>query len=488
MLVILGNQLFAPEHLAAAESKHVFMAEDRDLCTYVRHHQQKLVLFLSAMRSYADELSGSGFQVTYHHLESSVGLTYEKKLEEALKQTGATSFEHFEIEDKPFERRLVDFAKRNGLTRRVLQSPMFTCSRETFAAFAADKSRLMMADFYKQQRRDLDVMVDADLKPVGGQWSFDADNRKKLPRTLQPPKITWSSSNSHTQDVTELVAQEFSDHPGDAGEFRWPTTRRQAREWLAEFVTTRLPDFGPYEDAISTRSATVFHSVLSPCLNLGLLTPLEVINAVLTRADDVPIQSLEGFVRQVIGWREFVRGVYQQHSDQQDTTNFWGHERELPASWYDGTTGIPPLDDTIRTALRLGWTHHIPRLMVLGNLMTLCEIRPASAHRWFMEMFIDSSEWVMGPNVYGMGLFSDGGIFATKPYICGSNYLLKMSDYKKGPWCDIVDGLYWRFIDKHREFFQGNPRLALMPRALDRLDAARRSRIFEEAERFLEQD
>ncbi|MGI9202023.1 MAG: cryptochrome/photolyase family protein, partial [Woeseiaceae bacterium] len=402
-------------------------------------------------------------------------------------QAGATSFEHFEIEDKPFERRLVDFAKRNGLTRRVLQSPMFTCSRETFSAFAADKSRLMMADFYKQQRRDLDVMVDADLKPVGGQWSFDADNRKKLPRTLQPPEITWSSSSSHTQDVTELVAQEFSDHPGDAAEFRWPTTRRQAREWLADFVTTRLPDFGPYEDAMSTRSATVFHSVLSPCLNLGLLTPMEVIDAVLTRADEVPIQSLEGFVRQVIGWREFVRGVYQQHSDQQDTTNFWGHERELPASWYDGTTGIPPLDDTIRTALRLGWTHHIPRLMVLGNLMTLCEIRPVSAHRWFMEMFIDSSEWVMGPNVYGMGLFSDGGIFATKPYICGSNYLLKMSDYKKGPWCDIVDGLYWRFIDKHREFFQGNPRLALMPRALDRLDDTRRAHIFAAAERFLEQ-
>ena len=148
---------------------------------------------------------------------------------------------------------------------------------------------------------------------------------------------------------------------------------------------------------------------------------------------------------------------------------------------------VPPLDDAIRTAQRLGWTHHIPRLMVLGNLMTLCEIRPSSAHRWFMEMFVDSSEWVMGPNVYGMGLFSDGGIFATKPYICGSNYLLKMSDYKKGPWCEIVDGLYWRFIDKHREFFSGNPRLALMPRALDRLDSERRTRIFFAAEAFLEQ-
>jgi len=182
-----------------------------------------------------------------------------------------------------------------------------------------------------------------------------------------------------------------------------------------------------------------------------------------------------------------VRGVYQEFGDRQDKSNFWSHEREMTATWYDGSTGIPPLDDAICAAQRLGWTHHIPRLMVLGNLMTLCEIRPASAHRWFMEMFVDSSEWVMGPNVYGMGLFSDGGIFATKPYICGSNYLLKMSDYGKGPWCDVVDGLYWRFIDKHREFFGGNPRLALMPRALDRLDGARRSRIFAAAEDFLRQ-
>ena len=320
-----------------------------------------------------------------------------------------------------------------------------------------------------------------------GEWSFDADNRKKLPRNVQPPEMVWTTPGAHEKDVIELVRREFKDHPGDAREFCWPTTRSQAREWLDDFVANRLDDFGPYEDAISSRSVTVFHSVLSPCLNLGLLTPREVIDAALVRVDEVPVQSLEGFVRQVIGWREFVRGVYRNYSEQQDASNFWSHEREMSPSWHDGTTGILPLDDAIRTAQRLGWTHHIPRLMVLGNLMTLCEIRPSSAHRWFMEMFVDSSEWVMGPNVYGMGLFSDGGIFATKPYICGSNYLLKMSDYKKGPWCEIVDGLYWRFIDKHREFFSGNPRLALMPRALDRLDSERRTRIFAAAEAFLEQ-
>ena len=487
MLVVLGNQLFSPEHLPAAKTTPVFMAEDLGLCTYVRHHQQKIVLFLAAMRSYADELEESGYQVTYHRLDSSGTESYEQKLEAAMRDHGATCIQHFEIEDKPMENRLVDFANRNGFDRDELPSPMFTCSRDTFSTFASNKSRLLMGDFYKQQRRSLDVLVGADSQPLGGQWSFDADNRKKLPRNVQPPEVAWETPGAHENEVIELVRREFNDHPGDAREFGWPTTRKQAREWLDDFVTNRLGDFGPYEDAISSRSATVFHSMLSPCLNLGLLTPREVIDAALARVDDVPMQSLEGFVRQVIGWREFVRGIYRNYSELQDATNFWSHEREMLPSWHDGTTGIVPLDDAIHTAQRLGWAHHIPRLMILGNLMTLCEIRPSSVHRWFMEMFVDSSEWVMGPNVYGMGLFSDGGIFATKPYICGSNYLLKMSDYKKAPWCDIVDGLYWRFIDKHREFFSGNPRLALMPRALDRLDSGRRTRIFAAAEAFLEE-
>ena len=487
MLVVLGNQLFSPGHLPPAKTTPVFMAEDLGLCTYVRHHQQKIVLFLAAMRSYADELEKAGYQVTYHRLDIADTTSYEQKLEAALKDCGATSIQHFEIEDKPMENRLVEFARRNGFDRDELPSPMFTCTRDTFSTFANNKSRLLMADFYKQQRRRLDVLVGADSQPLGGQWSFDADNRKKLPRDVQPPEVIWTAPGAHEKEVIDLVRREFGDHPGDATEFGWPTARSQAREWLDDFVANRLGNFGPYEDAISARCVTVFHSVLSPCLNLGLLTPRELIDAALARVDEVPMQSLEGFIRQVIGWREFVRGVYRNYSEQQDTANFWSHEREMSSSWSDGTTGIPPLDDTIRTAQRLGWTHHIPRLMVLGNLMTLCEIRPSSAHRWFMEMFVDSSEWVMGPNVYGMGLFSDGGIFATKPYICGSNYLLKMSDYRKGPWCDIVDGLYWRFIEKHREFFSSNPRLALMPKALDRLDSERRTRIFRAAEAFLEQ-
>ena len=486
VLVILGNQLFPLEHLPPPGEARVFMAEDLGLCTYVRHHQQKIVLFLAAMRTYADELRSAGYDVDYAHLDSQDSSDYEAKLKKQLHASDTDELLHFEIEDKAMERRLIEFTASQNLERKELQSPMFLSTRDDFAAFAKDSRRLLMGEFYKQQRRRHGILVDDEGKPHGDHWSFDADNRKKLPKNTEPPAIDWAASTDHVKEVAALVAAEFADHPGNAADFRWPTTREQALHFLDQFIEERLEQFGPYEDAMTTRSSTVFHSVLSPCMNLGLLTPAEIIDKVMERADEIPLQSLEGFVRQVIGWREFVRGIYRTFSDEQDRSNFWSHDRALTDAWSDGTTGIPPLDDTIRSVQKLGWAHHIPRLMVLGNLMTLCEIRPRVAHDWFMEMFIDSSEWVMGPNVYGMGLFSDGGIFATKPYICGSNYLLKMSDYKKGPWCDIVDGLYWRFIDKHREFFAQNPRLALMPRALDRLDGDRRTRIFEAAEGFLQ--
>ncbi len=487
MLVILGNQLFPSKFLPAAETTPVYMAEDVGLCTYVKHHQQKIVLFLAAMRAYADELTEAGYKVIYHRLDVDDTRSYEERLAVALDEQHATEIVHFEVEDKAMERRLLSFADDRGLERTELPSPMFLTTRDEFREFADGKSGLRMADFYRSQRRRLDVLVDVDGGPVSGRWSFDEENRKKLPQSVTPPDIGWADASEPVQELIDLVQKHFSDHPGDATQFCWPTTRAEAQHWLKDFVQHRLEQFGPFEDAMSSRSATVFHSVLSPYLNLGLITPDEVVEAAMDRREAVPLQSLEGFVRQLIGWREFVRGVYQEYSERQDDSNFWSHERELTPAWYDGSTGIVPLDDTINAAQQRGWVHHIPRLMVLGNLMTLAEIRPSSAHRWFMEMFVDSSEWVMGPNVYGMGLFSDGGIFATKPYICGSNYLLKMSDYKKAPWCDTVDGLYWRFIDKHRRFFSENPRLALMPKALDRLDGKRRTRIFDAAETFLQE-
>ena len=417
-MVVLGNQLFPPGCLDDCRDAVIFMAEDVGLCTYVRHHQQKIVLFLAAMRSYADELREAGFDVRYFPLDVNGDAdeeAYEDRLACVLNELECTELVHFEIEDKAMEERLADFCEQRSVERTELQSPMFLTPRDDFERFADGRSRLLMGDYYRRQRKRTGILVDGDGEPEGGKWSFDEANRKKLPKDVKPPEIAAATHTSHVEDVIDIVERRFDDHPGEAADFWWPTTREQARDWLQDFLDARLAQFGPYEDAISERSATVFHSALSPSLNIGLLTPGEVIDAVLDRhaSGDLPIESIEGFVRQVLGWREFVRGVYRVHGDEQESANFWDHERELTDDWYEGTTGIVPLDDAIKTSLRLGWAHHIQRLMVIGNLMTLCEIRPAAAWRWFMELYVDSSEWVMGPNVYGMGIFSDGGLFAT---------------------------------------------------------------------------
>jgi deoxyribodipyrimidine photolyase-related protein len=489
---ILGNQLFAPAHLPPPdEVGTIFMAEDRHLCTYVRHHQQKIVLFLAAMRHYAQALREAGYEVVYRRLDDEDGdESYVERLGACLDACGVDRVIHFEVEDRPFEQQLEEFFGTREVEVQTLASPMFLCSRERFAQYLEGVKRPFMAEFYRQERRRLGILLDEDGEPVGGQWSFDTDNRRRLPKDQDLPEVRARRPDEITAEVIDLVAREFSGHPGDAARFWLPVTRRQALAWLNTFVDERLALFGPFQDALTTRSPTVFHGVLAPLLNLGLITPADVVERVeQAHADnpDLPLQSVEGFVRQIIGWREFVRGIYRHYGEQQAASNHWNHSRRLTDDWYAGTTGIPPLDDSIRDVVRLGWVHHIPRLMVFGNLMTLCEIEPRQVHDWFMEMFVDSSDWVMGPNVYGMGIFSDGGVFATKPYICGSNYLLKMSDYRKGDWCDVVDGLYWRFIARHREQFLRNPRLSMMARTLDRMKEARREHLFAAAEAFLEE-
>ena len=489
VLLVLGNQLFPPAELPGPEGTLVFMAEDIGLCTDHRHHQQKLVLFLAAMRHYADELQKRGYRVDYHRLDRAAPPLLEK-LKTTLEACNASELVHFEIVDRPFRRRFDAFAGELGVELRTLPSPMFLCSRERFRGYMDAMKRPFMAEFYSRERRRLGILVEADGQPEGGKWSFDADNRKRLPREIEPPALPQPRRSEHVGAVVELVRREFPDHPGDARDFAWPVTRRQALHWLNDFLQHRFADFGAYEDAISQRSDTIFHSLLSPALNLGLLTPGEVVDRALERAaaDDVAMNSLEGFVRQVIGWREFMRGIDDMYGERQAAANFFGHQRELAATWWRADTGIPVLDDTIAGALRHGWNHHIQRLMVIANVMNLAGIHPHAAYRWFMEMYVDSSDWVMGPNVYGMGLFSDGGIFATKPYICGSNYLLKMSDYPRGDWCDELDGLYWGFVERHRAFFAANQRLSMMVRALDKLSAERRGRIGAAAGAFIERN
>jgi deoxyribodipyrimidine photolyase-related protein len=489
LFLVLGNQLFAPEHLAGHEHARFLMAEDLGLCTYARHHQQKIVLFLAAMRHHRDALRDRELDVHYTELTDPLGdAPYEDKLDAHLKQHPADELISFEIEDRPFAARIDAYAEQRGLRRTILPSPMFLTPRDEFAAYLKQaKGKPFMARFYQRQRTRLGILLDEDGGPVGGKWSFDHDNRRRIPRDIELPELPTPARTEHVDAVIELVRDRFPDHPGDANDFWLPVTRRSALAWLRRFLEERLELFGDYEDAMTRRDPFLFHSVLTPMLNLGLITPAECIERALAVAEDADtrLNSLEGFVRQIIGWREFIRGVDHHFGEQQHERNFFGAERRLTDAWFTGETGIDPLDHTIRTALRWGWTHHIERLMVAGNLMTLCGIHPHEAYRWFMELYVDSSDWVMGPNVYGMGIFSDGGIFSTKPYICGSNYILKMSDESKGDWCETMDGLYWSFIARHRAFFESNPRLSMMPRMLDKLADDRRDRIFGKAGAFI---
>ena len=301
------------------------------------------------------------------------------------------------------------------------------------------------------------------------------------------PKLQNVQKSRYHNAIIGIIEKYFSDHPGKLTNFWFPVTRTDAENHLEVFLSERISQFGTYEDAMVENTNFLFHSCISPLLNLGLLTPQYVIERTtdISNKLSIPLNSLEGFLRQVIGWREFIRGIYQEKSEVQEAENFWNHNKSLSKSWYEGTTGIEPLDDCIKTTLSDGYIHHIPRLMILSNLMNLCEVHPKSIYQWFMEMYIDSSEWVMVPNVYGMATYSDGGLMSTKPYTCASSYILRMSNYRKGDWCDIVDGLYWRFLAKNRSFYDKNARLALHTRSLDRMSIERKETIFKKAELFI---
>ena len=484
--IILGNQLFPTKYFNSTEE--IFMAEDYGLCTHYCYHKHKIILFLAAMRDFAAQLAKKDFSVHYQQLSAETeNISYFEALKQMLKKVGSSSIKIYEIEDKFFESAIISFCEENKISLSIEKTPAFLTSRYEFEEYLSSVKSPFMKTFYERQRKKYDVLME-EGEPLGGKYSFDDENRKKLPKKIDPPVLKKIEDSPILKEVKELVETLFTKHPGKSADFWLPISRSGALSWLKDFLDQRFANFGPYEDAITDRSDVVFHSVLSPLINLGLLTPREVLDRVLSFAEEkaIPIASVEGFVRQLIGWREFVRGIYQNYSEKQETTNFWKHSRKLNDCWYEATTDLPPLDNALEKAIRLGYNHHIERLMIISNCMLLCEVDPKEAHRWFMEMYVDSSDWVMGPNVYGMAQFSDGGIFATKPYICGSNYIRKMSYYPKGDWCDVMDGLYWSFIDKRRDFYAGNHRTRMMIPLLDKLDIERRDRIFSAAEKFKE--
>jgi len=484
LFLILGNQLFPHKHLRKYKDSTIFMCESFDLCTFQKHHKLKLILFLSSMRSYADELKKNKFKVNYIDLKKDFKISYEKKLENFIKKNKFEELISFEIEDKFFEKKISTLCKKNKIKLTFIQSPMFLNSRDEFKNYLSKTKKPFMANFYKIARAKTDILIENN-KPKGGKWSFDEDNRKKLPKDIKIPEMITAKETKHTKVLKQQINTIFKNHPGEVDNFWLPTTYDDAVKWLDYFIIKKFNLFGDYEDAVDTNNNFLFHSVLSPMINLGLLTPDLIIERVRKVENKIKINSYEGYIRQIIGWREFIRGIYQNYDQQLEENNFFQHKNSLTKKWYDGTTGLDPLDHSIKNAQKYGYTHHIERLMVLCNIMNLCEIKPNEVYKWFMEMFVDSSDWVMSPNVYGMGLFSDGGIFSTKPYICGSSYFMKMMNFKKGNWNDIMDGLYWRFINKNRKFFQSNPRLNMMVNIYDKMNTERKNHIIKKANQFI---
>ena len=489
LFIILGNQLFPLKYTESYKSDHIFfMAEDYGLCTYEKHHKKKLLLFLSSMRSYADELKAKKYNLIYKNIASKeFELSYVEKIKKIIKEKNIKEVSFFEIEDKNFEKQFLSFMKKSKLKYNLIQSPMFLCSRSNFEKHISSNKNNLMANFYKYMRKSHNVLIEKNDKPVGGKWSFDADNRKKIPKDIEIPKFPKIKETLHTQKLKKVIEERFEKHPGSTNNFWYATNKKDVDKILDFFLKRKFHLFGDYEDAVTQDDNVVFHSALSPYINLGLITPDMILKRILShhKKNPVNLNSLEGYVRQVLGWREFMRGIYQNYSQDMEGKNFFKHNKKMKKSWYDGTTGLPPLDHAINNAMEFGWSHHIERLMILSNIMNLCEIKPIIVYKWFMEMFVDSSDWVMVPNVYGMGLYSDGGIFSTKPYICGSSYFIKMMDFKKGDWCNTMDGLYWRFIDKNRKFFLGNARLAMMVRIFDKMNKERKKIILLEADKFI---
>ncbi len=477
------HQLFA-NNPTVLRANAAYLIEEPLLFTQFNFHKQKLVLHRASMKFYESELKKRKIEVRYIDA-SEIGET--KAIGEILKADKVTDIIYTDPIDDWLDRRLTKSLKQIGIAGTRVDSQMFVNSAKEIEDYFVGRASFSMARFYQRERERRKILMTSDGKPVGGKFSFDTENRKKLPKNIEIPAILRPRKNKFVEEAVEYVDENFSKNYGEAGDFAYPVTFDQAESWLDNFLKERLELFGDYEDAVSKDEAFIFHSLLTPMLNIGLLTPQQVIDKTLAHAKkyNTPINSLEGFVRQIVGWREYMRGVYVALGRNQRITNFWKHKRKLPRSFWTATTGIEPVDNVIRKVLRNAYSHHIERLMIMGNFMVLTEIDPDDAYRWFMEMYIDAYDWVMVPNVYGMSLQSDGGIITTKPYISGSNYIRKMSDFPAGEWCEIWDALYWRFIAKHEKFFLANLRLSMMPKLLAKMDTEKRERLMNTAVNFL---
>lgn len=495
LILVLGDQL-TPDVAALramGPGDVVVMAEVMAEGTHVPHHPQKIALILSAMRHFAEELRGRRVRVAYSRLDdpgntqSIPGELIRRAAEFGAAQVIATA---------PGDWRLRQALELCPIPVTQLPDGRFLCSEAEFGTWAEGRKQLRMEWFYREMRRKTGLMMEGD-KPAGGQWNFDHDNRKPAKADLFRPRPPRFAPDEVTEEVLALVEARFGAHFGAVRPFGWGVTRADALAALDHFATHALPTFGDEQDAMLAGDPTLSHALISPYLNIGLLTPMEICQRVEAewRAGRAPINAAEGFIRQIIGWREFIRGIWALEGPEYLTRNALGHSRALPPLYWGGKTRMRCLSHAVGQTRDMAYAHHIQRLMVTGNFALLAGVDPAAVHEWYLSVYADAFEWVEAPNTLGMSQFADGGVVGSKPYVSSGAYIDRMSDYcggcaykvkeKSGAAACPFNLLYWHFLTRHRARFEGNPRMAQMYRTWDKMEAGHKDRVLREADLFL---
>lgn len=497
LVLVLGDQLsttLSALTQADRDTDVVVMAEVKAEGTYVRHHPKKIALILAAMRKFAAQLRADGWQVAYSELDDTDNTqSIVGELLRRADQYGASQV----LATEPGEWRLIEALRDAPMQVRVLQDDRFLASHATFEAWAEGRKQLRMEYFYRDMRRATGLMMEGD-KPAGDKWNFDHDNRKPAPKDVTIAGPLVFEPDAEVNAVLDLVEVEFGDHFGQLRPFSYGTTRAEALRALDHFVTYALPRFGDFQDAMLSDHRFLYHAVLSPYLNIGLLGPLEICQAVeqAWKEGHAPINAAEGFIRQIIGWREYVRGIYFLEGPDYTTRNILGQTADLPALYWGGETKMRCLSKAVEQTEVEAYAHHIQRLMVTGNFALLAGVDPRHVHEWYLAVYVDAFEWVEAPNTMGMSQFADGGIIASKPYVSSGAYINRMSDYCKGCHYKVAQKtgegacpfnlLYWHFLDTHRDRFSKNARMGNMYRTWDRMDEDKREVILREGQDFLD--
>jgi deoxyribodipyrimidine photolyase-related protein len=521
LVLVLGDQLDEQSsalHGFDPQQDVVLMVEAREESTHVWSSKIRTALFFSAMRHFAQSLRERGYPVIYRKLDQEADATLSAGVQavcETLRPTRVISVEPGDLR----VRAQIDIAIKS-IANLLINTPAdgkkevnpslqiewredthFLCSVREFRQWAGKSSSLRMEFFYRQMRKRHRVLVQgkAHDEPVGGQWNFDAENRKSFgkagPQGVPQPLVF--QHDAITSEVLAVVEKEFAQHPGSLARFNWPVTRQQALQALNSFIEERLPDFGPHQDAMWTNLDFGWHSLLSSSLNLKLLNPLEVVQAAeqAYHQRGLDLASVEGFIRQVLGWREFMRGVYFLDMPQLATANHYGHENPLPAWYWTAQTHMNCMKNSLEQTLQNGYSHHIQRLMITGMFGVMAQIKPQALCDWYLAVYVDAIDWVELPNTAGMALFANGGRFTSKPYVASGAYVKRMSNYcsgckyesdkRSGEGACPMTVLYWNFLDAHEQEFSGNPRTALMAKNLQRMSEPERQAVRDTATKIL---